>query len=50
MQKSSVPGALLGDFGQNLPSALQSICEDANLKDALMAWIRELTPDGCEGL
>ena len=44
MQKSSVPGALLGDFGQNLPSALQSICEDANLKNALMAWIRELTP------
>ena len=44
MKSQSVPGALLGDFGQNLPSALHAICNDRNSKEVLMAWIRELTP------
>ena len=44
MKESSVPGVSLGDFGQNLPSALQTICSDANRKEVLMAWIRALTP------
>ena len=44
MKGSSVPGASLGDFGQNLPSVLHTICGDATRKETLMAWIRELTP------
>ena len=44
MKVASVPGASLGDFGQNLPSALHAICSDGSRKEALMAWIRELTP------
>ena len=44
MKTQSVPGAPLGDFGQNLPSALHAICNDGDRKEVLMAWIRELTP------
>ena len=44
VKKRSVPGATIGDFGQNLPSALRAICDDSTRKDAIMAWVRELTP------
>ena len=44
MKQQSVPGSPLGDFGQNLPSALHAICSDVGRKEVLMAWIRELTP------
>ena len=44
MKSQSVPGAPLGDYGQNLPSALHAICSDGNRMEVLMAWIRELTP------
>ena len=44
LKSQSAPGASLGDFGQNLPSALHAICNDGDRKEVLMAWIRELTP------
>lgn len=44
MKEASVPGVPLGDFGQNLPSALQTICSDASRKEILTEWIRALTP------
>lgn len=45
MRLPSVPGQItLGDRGENLSSVLQSICEDPNSKNALMEWVRELTP------
>ncbi len=45
MRESSVPGATsLGDTGQNLPSALESICDDADRKQTLLSWFEELTP------
>lgn len=45
MRKPAFPGqAILGDSGDNLPTALQSICTDTARKAILMEWIRELTP------
>ena len=45
MRESSIPGAnVLGDFGQNLPSALESICSDPHRKQTLLSWFEELTP------
>ena len=44
MKLPSVMGATLGDFGQNLPSVLHSICEDQQRKEILASWLRELTP------
>ena len=45
MRKPSFPGAIvLGDFGDNLPTALQEICADAERAETLASWIRELTP------
>ncbi|MCP4283416.1 MAG: AAA family ATPase, partial [Gammaproteobacteria bacterium] len=34
----------LGDRGENLSSVLQAICEEQQQKQALLEWIRELTP------
>ena len=34
----------LGSYGQGLPSALESICADPDLKRNLMSWVQELTP------
>ena len=34
----------LGDGGENLPVALQHICEDPERKSVLIDWVRELTP------
>ena len=45
MRKPSFPGqSVLGDSGENLPTALQSICVDTARKSILMDWVRELTP------
>jgi predicted ATPase len=45
MRRPSVPGqTILGDRGENLSSVLQAICENPTMKQALAAWIRELTP------
>ena len=45
MREPSIPGATtLGDFGQNLPTVLESICADKVRKDILTSWLRELTP------
>ncbi len=34
----------LGDYGQNLPTVLESICADADQKYILTSWLQELTP------
>ena len=45
MREPSNPGAaVLGDFGQNLPTVLRSICADPERKQTLMSWLQELTP------
>ncbi len=45
MRKPSTPGLnILGDRGENLSSVLQTICDDPQLKEALIQWIVELTP------
>lgn len=45
MREPSFPGAtVLGDFGDNLPTALQEICADAERAETLTSWVRELTP------
>ena len=44
LKSQSAPGTSLGDFGQNLPSALRAICSKESRKEVLMSWISELTP------
>ena len=45
LQEPSIPGAnRLGDFGENLPSVLDSVCADPHRKSVLLSWIHELTP------
>ena len=45
MREPSFPGAvILGDFGQNLPTVLETICADPARKDVLASWLQELTP------
>ena len=45
IREPSIPGATtLGDYGQNLPSVLESICADADRKQTLLSWFEELTP------
>ena len=45
MREPSFPGAtVLGDFGDNLPTALQAIRADSEQTETLASWIRELTP------
>ena len=45
LQEPSIPGATrLGDFGENLPSVLDSVCADPHRKSVLLSWLHELTP------
>lgn len=45
MKAPSLPGQnILGDRGENLSSVLQAICEDKSRKEALVEWVRQLTP------
>lgn len=45
MRRPSLPGqTILGDQGENLSSVLQAICEDPRQKNALVEWLKELTP------
>ena len=45
MREPSYPSQIvMGDRGENLPSVLNDICADKELKQAMMEWIRELTP------
>ena len=45
MRIPSLPGqTTLGDRGENLSSVLFAICEDASNKEALLEWVRQLTP------
>ena len=50
MREPAFPGqAALGDSGENLVVALEALCSDAERKDVLTAWLRELHPHGCKG-
>ena len=45
MRAPALPGhGVLGDSGANLPVVLKALCSDAERKDTLTAWLRELTP------
>ena len=45
LQEPSIPGAIrLGDFGENLPTVLDSVCSDPHRKSALLSWLHELSP------
>ena len=45
MRQGAFPGqTVLGDRGENLAPVLREICEDANRREALLEWTRELTP------
>ncbi len=45
MREPAFPGqTVLGDSGENLPTVLQAICNDADRRKTLLEWIRELTP------
>ena len=45
MREPAFPGAtVLGDSGENLPTALQEICSDPKRQEILTSWIAELTP------
>ena len=44
MREPSFPGAPLGDFGENLPTALQEIRADIGRQEMLAGWLQELTP------
>lgn len=51
MRKPSFPGqTILGDNGENLPTVLQSICQDPQTEQSLYEWIRDLTPLDVERL
>ncbi len=50
MREPSIPGAIsLGDYGQNLPTALEAICADDHRQRTLLSWLEELTPMDVEG-
>lgn len=45
MRQPSIPGQeILGDRGENLSSVLLAICDDIRLKQAVLEWVRQLTP------
>ena len=45
MREPAFPGqVVLGDSGENLPTVLQAICDDADRRETLLEWTRELTP------
>jgi len=45
MRIPSIPGQdILGDRGENLSSVLQAICTSETSKQAVLEWLRELTP------
>ncbi len=45
MREPALPGhTVLGDSGENLAVVLKTLCSDAERKDVLTAWLRELTP------
>jgi len=45
MRLPSLPGqTILGDRGENLSSVLQAICLNSSTRNALVEWVRALTP------
>ena len=45
MRQAAFPGqTVLGDSGENLPTALREVCDDPKRRETLAAWTRELTP------
>ncbi len=49
MKLPSIAGAALSDYGENLPSALLSICAEDEREAILASWIRGLTPMDVKG-
>ena len=49
MKLPSIVGAALSDYGENLPSALHSICAEDEREAILASWIRGLTPMDVKG-
>ena len=50
MRDPAYPGhTKLGDSGGNLPTVLRAICADAERREALAEWTRELTPMDVKG-
>ena len=50
MREPAFPGrTILGDHGENLPTALEEICSDPERESVLADWIRELTPMDVDG-
>ena len=49
MREPAFPGAKLGDSGQNLAVALESICIEPERRNVLVSWAQELTPMDVEG-
>ena len=45
LREPAFPGQnVLGDSGDNLPTTLRKLCEDASRRETLLEWTRELTP------
>ena len=45
LRQPAFPGqTVLGDNGDNLPTVLRKLCDDAVRRNALLEWTRELTP------
>ena len=45
MRDPAFPGAtVLGDFGDNLSTVLEEVCNDPKSRETLISWLQELTP------
>ena len=45
MRQPAFPGQIvLGDSGENLATVLRKVCNDSKRREALIGWVRELTP------
>ena len=49
MREPALPGAKLGDSGQNLAVVLERICNDPERRNVLVSWLHELTPMDVKG-
>ena len=50
MREPTSPGAnVLGDFGENLSTVLETICADSSRQKILASWLHELTPMDVDG-
>ena len=49
MREPAFPGSKLGNSGQNLATALETICAEPQDERTLMSWLQELTPMDVKG-